>query len=50
MTDLLGARLVERGWQKRGKNGKPALPPHDDLTQRDFTAEAANQPTPMASD
>jgi hypothetical protein len=26
-----------------------ALPPHDDLAQRDFTA-AANQPTPMASD
>jgi hypothetical protein len=27
-----------------------ALPPHDDLAQRDFTAEAPNQPTPMASD
>jgi hypothetical protein len=26
MADLLGAQLVERGWQKRGKNGKPGAP------------------------
>jgi transposase InsO family protein len=37
------------GWwsafgKKRGKNGKkPGPPVHDDLVQRDFTAEAANQ-------
>jgi transposase InsO family protein len=29
--------------KKRGKNGKPAPPVHDDLVGRDFTADAPNQ-------
>ncbi|MGW0161870.1 IS3 family transposase [Mycobacterium sp. NPDC003323] len=29
--------------KKRGKNGKPGPPVHDDLVERDFTAEAPNQ-------
>ncbi|AJR29914.1 hypothetical protein MFTT_04560 [Mycolicibacterium fortuitum subsp. fortuitum] len=29
--------------KKRGKNGKVGPPVHDDLVQRDFTAEAPNQ-------
>ena len=28
--------------KKRGKNGKPGPPVHDDLVQRDFTAETPN--------
>ncbi|AKS35853.1 integrase [Mycolicibacterium goodii] len=31
------------GKRKRGKNGKPGPPVHDDLVERDFTAEAPNQ-------
>jgi transposase InsO family protein len=36
------------GWwsafgKKRGKNGKPGPPVHDDLVRRDFTAQAPNQ-------
>jgi putative transposase len=31
------------GKKKRGKNGKPGPPVHDDLVQRDFTAAAPNQ-------
>ena len=36
------------GWwsafgKKRGKNGKPGPPVHDDLVGRDFTADAPNQ-------
>ena len=31
------------GKPKRGKNGKPGPPVHDDLVQRDFTADAPNQ-------
>ncbi|NNM47774.1 DDE-type integrase/transposase/recombinase, partial [Knoellia koreensis] len=51
---LMAARTAWRicsdnGWwsvfgKKRGKNGKRPVPPvHDDLVNRDFTAEAANQ-------
>jgi transposase InsO family protein len=52
-----GEPMVERtGWRicsqnrlwsvfgkKRGKNGKPGPPVHDDLVDRDFTAKAPNQ-------
>ncbi|OKH64135.1 integrase [Mycobacterium sp. SWH-M3] len=31
------------GKRKRGKNGKPGPPVHDDLVERDFTADAPNQ-------
>jgi transposase InsO family protein len=31
------------GKPKRGKSGKPGPPVHDDLVNRDFTAEAANE-------
>jgi putative transposase len=31
------------GKRKRGKNGKPGPPVHDDLVGRDFTADAPNQ-------
>ncbi|OKH61568.1 hypothetical protein EB74_19755, partial [Mycobacterium sp. SWH-M5] len=31
------------GKRKRGKNGKTGPPVHDDLVERDFTAEAPNQ-------
>jgi hypothetical protein len=45
----------EHGWwsvvgRSAARTASRALPPHDDLAQRDFTAEAANQPTPTASD
>ena len=38
----------DNGWwsvfgKKRGKNGKAGPPVHDDLVERDFTAEAPNQ-------
>ena len=31
------------GKRKRGKNGKPGSPVHDDLVERDFTANRTNQ-------
>lgn len=40
---------ADNGWwsvfgkRKRGKNGKPGPPVHDDLVGRDFTAQAPNQ-------
>ncbi|MDM4143292.1 MULTISPECIES: IS3 family transposase [Mycobacterium] len=40
---------ADNGWwsafgkRKRGKNGKPGPPVHDDLVGRDFTADAPNQ-------
>lgn len=41
---VLPERVVVRLGKKRGKNGKkPGPPVHDDLVQRDFTAEAPNQ-------
>jgi len=50
MADRTAWKLCsELGWwsafgKKRGKNGKkPGLPVHDDLVQRDFTANAPNQ-------
>ena len=50
MADRTAWKLCsELGWwsafgKKRGKNGKkPGLPVHDDLVNRDFTADAPNQ-------
>ncbi|GAB3669156.1 hypothetical protein GCM10027596_41020 [Nocardioides korecus] len=50
MAERTAWRLCsELGWwsafgKKRGRNGKtPGPPVHDDLVERDFTAEAANQ-------
>ena len=52
-------RICSNGWwstfgKKRGKNGKkPGPPVHDDLVQRDFTAEAPTScgwPTSRAQD
>ena len=42
------ADLLDNGWwsvfgKKRGKNGKVGPPVHDDLVERDFTADAPNQ-------
>ncbi len=50
MADRTAWRICsEMGWwsafgkSKRGKNGKPGPPVHDDLVHRDFTASAPNQ-------
>ena len=50
MADRTAWRIYsEMGWwsafgkSKRGKNGKPGPPVHDDLVHRDFTASAPNQ-------
>ncbi|CQD16717.1 transposase subunit [Mycolicibacterium conceptionense] len=49
MAERTGWRICSQNrlWsvfgKKRGKNGKPGPPAHDDLVDRDFTAEAPNQ-------
>ena len=44
MADLRDQPVVEQLRQERGQNGKkPGPPAHDDLVERDFTADAPNQ-------
>ena len=43
MADLLTAGLWSVFGKKRGKNGKVGPPVHDDLVERDFTADEPNQ-------
>ena len=49
MADRTAWRICsDNGWwsafgKRRGKNGKPGPPAHDDLVARDFTATEANQ-------
>ena len=49
MCDRTAWRICsENGWwsvfgKKRGKNGKPGPPAHEDLVERDFTAAGPNQ-------
>jgi hypothetical protein len=43
LADLRGQRLMERVWQKRGKNGKAGPPVHNDFVDCDLTAEAPNR-------
>ena len=44
MADLPGQPVVVRVREEAGKNGKrPGPPVHDDLVQRDFTADDVNE-------